>query len=568
MSVADYIAQSVQPVAVQTPLDIARQHIEVQGAQQQQQLNALKIQQEQRAMASQAAIQKAFTDANGDLDQTLALAPRYGALPSDIVGLQQHVLTTKKTIADLDKDQLETHQKHVDIAAGQVNSLLGLPEDQAAAQWPGIVQGLIKSKDIKPGELPDQYPGHQGLQQYLLGANGYKNALTAEQKNREIAAQEKTATARQQQADTAQQKAQAELPGLQADAAQKQRVQDAEQLSAAARQGPEALRAAMDAMPHGRARTFIGLTTPEDIAKAALTPEQSITAANAAAGRTETGRHNAVEEAARNKQLGIEGARLALERQKAGFEMGGGVSPAAQMAADGRMDPATLRSMLRRSPGMLPQILQVDPQFDEGNIDKRYSTLKEFTASGNTKAGGQVVALNTLIHHANLYMDAADAMKNGSFRPGNAAYNTLATMFGSAPPNNAALVARFLAGETGKVATGGVPAEGEIKGILSSLGTNASPDQMKQAGQMLLQVAAGKMEPLQFKVKDAKLDKLVTVISPDSQAILQKRGFDPNTMKPVAATNAATTPQYKAGDTRTVNGVKYVRNDKGEWHPQ
>lgn len=255
----------------------------------------------------------------------------------------------------------------------------------------------------------------------------------------------------------------------------------------------------------------------------------------AAAAQKETQRHNAVEE---NQG----GARLGLERQKLGFDMAGGVSPAAQMAAEGKMDPQTLRGMIRRMPGIISQIKQVDPNFDEANIDNRYNTLKEFSSTSVGKAGGQAIALNTLIHHADLYMQTAEALKNGSFVPGNAIYNKVAQAFGSAPPTNAALVARFFAGETGKVATGGVPAEGEINGILKNLSTNASPDQIAGAGKTLLEIASGRATPLMERVKDAKLENVVHVLGPDAQQILKARGFDPATMKPASAGGGADAP--------------------------
>src|SRR5262249_55628077 len=137
------------------------------------------------------------------------------------------------------------------------------------------------------------------------------------------------------------------------------------------------------------------------------------------------------------------------------------------------------------------QAKRLDPNWDEATLDNRYQTLREFTSTGMSHAGGQALALNTLIHHADLYMQAAEALKNGTFRPGNAVYNAVATTFGAAPPTNAALVARFFASETGKVATGGVLAEGEINGILKNLGTDASPAAIAGAGKTLLQIAAG-----------------------------------------------------------------------------
>lgn len=170
----------------------------------------------------------------------------------------------------------------------------------------------------------------------------------------------------------------------------------------------------------------------------------------------------------------------------------------------------------------------------EQQADFRDQTLKEFSSTLIGHAGGQRLALNTMVHHADLYQEVGAALKNGTFKPGNAIYNRVATMFGAAPPIQANLVARFLAGETGKIATGGVPAEGEINGILQSMGADASPEAIGAAGQTLLGIAAGRMVPLKALRDKARIQKYVDILDPDSREILQRRGFDPETMKPRA----------------------------------
>lgn len=242
-----------------------------------------------------------------------------------------------------------------------------------------------------------------------------------------------------------------------------------------------------------------------------------------------------------NKMIPIQAREAAA---KANAEIGPHVSEAlkkqealigtgtAQMIAEGKLDPATTRSLLRKDPGIISQVKAFDPRFDEANIENRFNTLKEFTNTSTAKAGGQLIALNTLIHHADLYLETARALKNGSFVPGNRIYNEVAQVFGSAPPTNAALVGRFFAGETSKVATGGVPAEGEINGILKNLSTNSSPDQIEGAAKTLLQIAAGRATPLIERAKQARIDNVVPLLGLDAQAILKKNGLDPNTMKP------------------------------------
>jgi hypothetical protein len=242
--------------------------------------------------------------------------------------------------------------------------------------------------------------------------------------------------------------------------------------------------------------------------------------------------------------------RTKTEMDRYGFEANGGVSPAGKSIASLDLDPGTVRSMVRNNPGLISQAKTVDPNFSMTDLDKRYETLKEFTSSSNSKAGGQVLALNTMIHHADLYQQVAAALKNGSWRPGNAAYNAVAQAFGAAPPANAALVGQFLAGETAKLAQGGAPFESEVKDITKVLGTNSSPEQIANAGKTLLQVASGRAIPLQEKVDDARLNGKVQVIGPDAQAILQRNGYDPKTLKPTQ-TAAAGSVRVKAADGRT-----------------
>lgn len=182
---------------------------------------------------------------------------------------------------------------------------------------------------------------------------------------------------------------------------------------------------------------------------------------------------------------------------------------------------------------LMDAIYRYDPEFTPLLAQLRKDTLKEFTSTQTSRAGGQLLALNTLIHHGDLYQQVGEALGNGTWRPQNALYNSVANMFGKAPPTDARLVARFLAGETGKVATGGVPAEGEVNGILAQLGDDASPAQIKAAGARILQIAAGRMVPLKERRDAAKLQRFVPILGPDAQAILTRRGFDPETMQPV-----------------------------------
>ncbi len=491
MAIQPDIALQVKPMQINDPLETAGKVLSIRGAQQNQalgaqqlQAGALHLQQQQMEMADQQTLRQALIANNGDREA--ALKSVVGKInPATYNAGIEAVIKQKKELGDLDKQKREA----LDFQLGKVSDALAPvlqapPEQKAAVYQQGI--GFLKAHGVDTSQMNPEYTNDEDIQASLAHANGYLKMSEEVRKQ----AEEKRAAA----------KAPVELAKL----------------------GSEATAAQQKATG----------TEP-------IQPFQTATLAGQAETRAQTAAHNTATEAnaeAMRKQgsqrLGIEQTRLKMQQEQMGFDQNGGVSQTARAAVSGDLDPQTVRSMLRRNPGLIEQMKRVDPEFDEANIERRYGTLKEFNSTSNSKAGGQVLALNTLIHHAELYQQVAESLKNGSFRPGNAAYNAVANAFGAAPPTQANLVARFLAGETGKVATGGVPAEGEINGILKSLGSDASPDQIKQAGATLLQVAAGRATPLMERVKEAKLDKVVRVLGNDAQEILKRRGINPETMKP------------------------------------
>lgn len=192
--------------------------------------------------------------------------------------------------------------------------------------------------------------------------------------------------------------------------------------------------------------------------------------------------------------------------------------------------------MLTRNPQMKQlwdMVLHYDPSWNQQIAQARNDIVKQYTNTSINSSGGQLLSLETLIHHADLYRQVGDALKNGQFQKGNEAYNAWVSAFGSAPPQNAALVAQFLAGETAKVATGGVPGEQEVNRVLQKLSTNASPEQIQGAGDTMLKIATGRAIPLIQRAQHYKVDKVVSLMGEDSKSILASRGYDPDTLKQV-----------------------------------
>lgn len=466
---------------------------------------------------------------------------KLGVQPKIVQGLQKYSLESRETQAKLEHSDLENSQTR-NSAVGKFLTSLNDEKDPARRQqaWQTGLSNLRANGLLKGVDLPQQFNGSQDEVNNLLVEHGFLSGVTDSALKR-----------KKEAAETAQNEAKAtsELATAAENtlkSKQMARQQVASQLASVAETNPAGLAAAVAALPPEHQGLFSGVTNPKAIRRLAMTPEQAVQADREEAdlerrrmSDAETQRYHTGELGARQQQLGLEGARVGIERQKLaieqqrlGFETGGGVSPQAKAIAAGELDPKTARAMLRSSPGLLGQIKTVDPGFDEANMERRYDTLKEFNSTSNSKAGGQAIALNTMIHHGELLAQAGEALRNGSFKPGNSVYNTISTMMGSAAPNNYNLVAQFLAGEVGKVSTGGVPGEHEIKRVLDTLGSNSSPQQMEQAGKMIIQIGAGKLQPLNDRVKEAKLDNVVHLIGQDTKDILQKRGLNPDTMRP------------------------------------
>lgn len=463
---------------------------------------ALKDQNTEQELMKDPETARAFSAGNFDALNGKA-QPGYIAARREAALKQNEAIATKAT-----KDLELWHNQHAEIAQA-INGLKALGDDAAiASAAPATFTELQRSGAIPPGTAMPPISGAKDLDTYLAKNAAYQGAIDGAlktQKEKQDLAIKKTAEER----------AAALAPG----ALTKQALDITKLRQETTGTTPISLtdKAKLDA----KGETERNPTEASLALKVALGKAPDATPEDKAAGA-------AAEIALKRLDLSKLQSRPITNINMTPEQ----ASTTAAGIADGRIsDPATIRAMLRRQPGLMADVLKLDPKFDETQIDKRSQTLKEFTSTSNTKAGGQALALNVLIHHAELYQQAGEALKNGSFKPGNAAYNAIASAFGSAPPQSANLVARFLAGETGKVATGGVPAEGEINGILQSLGSNASPEQIRGAGQKLLEIASGRAIPLIERVKDSNLDNVVHVLGPDAQRILANRGFDPATMK-------------------------------------
>ena len=570
------IPLSVTSPQIQGPLTTLGQVLQTRdlaGRIQQQQAQTADIQaqadQRNRDLADQNTLQEAMRDPDtharmmtGDFsDVTGKIQPKtlFGVQKAQQDYLAQKLTNTKAQ----NEDRLEAY--------GEINNALKglstLRKPDGTLDLDRINQGLqatvsnLQKAGVfqRAGIDSSQYVGRTFTDpnQFYAAAAGT---------NGEMAITQQALDTQKSQAETAAQQATATSKNVDGGA---QRQQDASLLATAANHSEAARQAVFNSLPPERQAPFQGLTKPEDILKIGQTPEQITQATQKGQELAETANRDRNLAANQRGELDVKRAELGVQQYNAGVGPDGkpiqytdpqtgqtqGVSPIAQAIANYKLPPAAARSYSANR-GLMNQVLAANPDFDIANYETRQNVAKDFANDKPNSAGGQVLALNTLVHHAQLYQDVANSLKNGTFTPGNAVYNSVAQAFGSSPPTNANLVAQFLAGETAKAA-GGSQAEGEVTRILGSLSKNASPQQISDTGKTILQIAAGRMTPLQEKVDQSNLGNVVKIVGPDAADILQKNGYDPKTFKQ-AATPASLSASHKVGDTVIYNGAQHT----------
>lgn len=577
------LGMNIQPPQSTDPLQTLAQLAQLRNETLQRKNLQLGLEQGQMNLDSRRALIQSFVQGEGDYDKTFQIAVASGkVLPADLMALKEHKLKMDTDAANLEKAKLDAFLTHNDIYRGALSGVTN-QEQLDAANATAKRAGVFEGGRIAPFQT---YSDPEHLQAFINGIQAQSQSLTNAKLKREADEAEQRRKLAEVQTTEGQQKVAAGER-----AALKAAIEGAEIDPETGTPIPSAWSAIRNQFPKQNlpekpsrqwiARNTGQLGTPKsetELAIAANDPnrtpaerEQATNALNSLLKQhnltnTETElaivatdpKRTPAERAAANAALrrldqskiasrpnitiaGVPNAPLtgdaanlhgeeflktlppAFAAQIKALAAGNGVAPSGRNATSG--------------PGLqiTNALYQYDPEYTPLLAQARKESLKEFTSTQKSHAGGAVIALKTLIHHGDLYQEVADSMKNGTWRYGNALWNTVATAFGKTPPTEANLVARFLAGETATVATGGVPAEGEVNGILKSLGSDASPDQIKAAGRRIVEIAAGRMIPYKNLIEKNHLEKFVDILGPHEREVLQRRGFDPETMQPVAA---------------------------------
>lgn len=321
----------------------------------------------------------------------------------------------------------------------------------------------------------------------------------------------------------------------------------------------------------------------DESAKAALLNIQqgSITAADQIkqkleAGRdVETGRHNLAQEgqaatneaglekyrgaevqnmnAARQleaKRVGIEGARLGLEKQKYSQQFGDATSGMskgnlliAQKVAAGEMSPQMLGRMPGKE-GIVAAAIEIAAKNGVNWTPQLYDTKKDFKTG---KSADDLTRLQTAYEHAQRF--AENSGKMGTLESLTSGTNITGNQ------RKMSLDANLLSGEVGRLVTGGVVPEGELHQIQSNL-KSSSASVRQQAANELMQLAAGKISGLQKRYESGTGQPFdQTLLTPQVRATISGSGAVAGTAASPEVTSAPGVPSVGA----MFNGEKVLK---------
>jgi hypothetical protein len=209
----------------------------------------------------------------------------------------------------------------------------------------------------------------------------------------------------------------------------------------------------------------------------------------------------------------------------------------AESVLQGHVLPSHLASgRTPRSQKIAALASEIDPKFDWQLYDTRKNLRREFTSG---RRGQEAKALDTAILHADKLMDAADSMKKSNILK----YNTVKHWLKREAKGNPELVktsmlARGTSRETLRVLQGvGVITQEEAREMKKDLDINASPKEFLAAVDAMFELAGGRLITLQsdWRQTMGDVEPPVPLMNERSIGILNRRGYDPETMERVSS---------------------------------
>lgn len=595
------IPLSVRPPQVTPPAEAMGQQLSLrnavnQGQLQQQSIQAAQMENQERQLQlqSQQAIRQAYMDSDGDYDKLPMMAAKNGALPKDVMALNQTITQMRLHHAQLDETTLKNNAAKADQLGGLFEPIITAPPEQKQALYENAVRAGQQKGLISDPNYSTQYPGDDSVK---LLVNQFKGAKQlneeAHQRKIEQSAQQ-TADARKLAAESGKQKTNLEL-------LEKKKQDAASELSLA--KTPQEYQQKLDSLEHGVATRFLSAvppeqfdpkTSPQILRQVGMTPEQQTTTQHGAETlalakkREEREAVNAAENI-RLKKLEVDPFNMmgGAAPQPGGATTAPGAAPqpgatgapqpgAAPVVAGGK--PVTIDTHGDDFLGALPQAIgsqvkalaegrmafpagfalkspywqkmismvsQYDPSFDAVNYNARASTRKAFTSGSEAK---QINALQTLAGHLDELSQKADKLDNMGWQTGNTLKNWISSEMGNPQLNNFNTVLHKVADEDVRAYRGSGGSEKDIEQRLKDFNTSNSPAKLHGAIGETAKLVESKILALknQYEQGMGTTADPFKVLTPETRATIDRLKAK-GEGEPVATSGKATQPAATRG---------------------
>lgn len=593
MAIEDLIAQGPRPPQVEDLTTASARGLTLANSMQERQLRQLQMvgaqqenQQRQMQMDQTRALNQAYQDAlsvdadgkptidRGKLTNALSAAGHGSAIPGIL-----------KSLTDYDKSNADLTELRGKIADQET---LHGGELGAAVRSAGYDPRLfltLGSDAVRQGHVPAATvkPMFDQIQQALVAdpsgeaakalSKQFTDRLIAQSpKQRELDSAAQTAQSRADTAATGKQRLELETPGIQAKNEQEIRTNTVAKLATATT--PAAYTRMYDAIADPDLKKTLPApeqwdpkNTPAQLLRMGMSPAEQQRADQEKANEADRVRHEKVTEGQGAAHVAI--AQNANELKKVEVDPFGALglnknpatgaanpqngTPTPQMTGEAflaKLPPPmatrvkaiaegreTLSAREKGTPAgraLQTAVEQYDPKWSE----QRAQVRKAFTTGPD---GRNIGNLNTAPIHLDQLAEAAKAMQNGTFVPGNQLYNAVSTMFGGAAPTNFNGIKTVVAGEMASAMKGNAT-DPEIASFNKSVNDASSPAQLAQVIQSVFLPALGaKLQTYNERFHRDNQDDPWTPVLPSARAVFSKYGIDP-TAGPAAPAGKAKNP--------------------------
>jgi hypothetical protein len=546
-------AMSLQALINQTKLQQQEQQVNQQTIQQQ----TIETQQKQQDFEDSQKLRTAFQQAGGDWNKTMELATASGIGPQKIMQIQAARLDQQTKLAGLDKDLLGNELAKHTQTAQDAQDVINLPVDERQDAWTQKANQHYIAGTFKPGEIPEQVPNQQGLEDIRNSSKAVIDELTAAQdlktkqeKDPEIQAQAAASRLQTAAGMLSSARSQPELDSrtkfLQA---QGYTPQELQQLPSQFSPDTIAQLKTMSMSPEDQAKLQASVPVDKIEMNSWLAAHPKGTPADFMAYKAKL--VPAFNFSLQANGVPLSGAPAAAAAGKTGGDLISSVPatirPTVTAVLEGRQSPPG--SFALKTPywqNVMNNVYALDPQWNE----QRAQLRKAYTVGPQSK---EINAINTAVGHVGVMNDAIDALNNGDVKVLNAIGNRLGVETGQDPVTTFNTIVHRVGPEIAKAYIGAGGSAGERGSDEKDFDPSLGPKQLRSNVGITAELLRSKISSLANQWDENKSQGMPSFqdrfIMPAAQQTIDR-------LSPQSA-NAPQQSTHKVGDTIIQNGARF-----------